>query len=450
MRPRVSELPERMKVLSRIPRLSLGCTLATTLALLLAPALLLRQFPRAQAIGLERLMANVSLLQSFRATPDRPVPELWQQRLGSPVAEQLWRFQTLTWWQFWDGQPDAQPYLALSARGLPAAMLRSVTVPPLLVGDLAIFPPDPVSREILRVQLQPQVRRSSGLRLRCLPRLERDQAVFWRPSGLGVLLGPLAPFLQNLQEGCLSLAIQGNGLLWNGEAASVEGMVLQLPPGGQPLLPPQIPPPASDVLLQVQGGSLEQLLSGLLARELIRQPLADRYGFGPQQLSLLRETPFQLVLRPRADEAFQASLELTVPIGNKEAEWKVALGRLAESLRKEGFRAAPTEAPGSAIWQRTDGAVVGGWQWQTTSRQLLLFLGPRPTPPVPYVPSTIETVGMVLRARPTALAERGLLPPDLPEVVKRSNWLWFTSAPVPGFGRTAALSRLQGSLVLLP
>jgi hypothetical protein len=203
------------------------------------------------------------------------------------------------------------------------------------------------------------------------------------------------------------------------------------------------------VLLQVQGGSLEQLFSGLLARELIRQPLADRYGFGPQQLSLLRETPFQLVLRPRADEAFQTSLELTVPTGKNEAEWKVALGRLADSLRKEGFRAAPTEAPGSAIWQRTDGAVVGGWQWQTTSKQLLLFLGPRPTPPVPYVPFTSEIVGMV-RARPTALAERGLLPPDLPEVVKRSKWLWFTSAPVPGFGRTAALSRLQGSLVLLP
>jgi hypothetical protein len=193
------------------------------LALLLVPSLLLRRMPRPQAMGLEKLMANASLLQSFRPTPDRPVPGLWQERLGEGTAARLWRFQTRTWWQFWDGHADGQPFLAVSARGLPESLLRSVPIPPIRVGDLAIFSPDPQSRQILNDRLKPQVRRSNGLRLRCLPRLEREQAVFWRPSGLGVLLGPLAPLLQNFQEGCLSLRIEGAGLDWGSSFRGRDG-----------------------------------------------------------------------------------------------------------------------------------------------------------------------------------------------------------------------------------
>lgn len=449
--------PGWLPPVGRISPIPLGATLLTTAALLVVPTLLLLRLPRPQAIGLEKLMANVSLLQSFAAHPDRPAPEVWRTRFGPAAGDRLWRTQTRTWWQFWDGHADGQPYLALSFRGLPESLLRSAAVPPLRVGDLAIFPPDPRSRDLLRARLQPQVRRSSGLRLRCLSRMERDQAVFWRPAGLGVLLGPLAPFLQDLQEGCLSLTITGDGLQWSGEAASVEGMVLQAPgSGGAESRPLVVNPPASDVLLEVRGGSLEQLLSGLLARELIRQPLAERYGLGPEQISLLRQTPFRLALRPRSDGVFQASIDLTVAVGSKTNSWEEGLAGLAKSLDKEGLRPTAGEGKGMARWQRKDGVVVGGWMWHKGNTRITLFLGPAPSQLAqsPALSGELfpagQRAGMVLFARPRELEARGLLPPDLPEVVRRSNALWVAAEPSSGFANAAFVSQLQGALLLRP
>jgi hypothetical protein len=445
-----------MKVDPRIARLPLGLTLLTTLVLLLVPSLLLRRMPRPQAMGLEKLMANASLMQSFRPTPERPVPGLWQERLGEVTAAKLWRFQTRTWWQFWDGHAEGQPFLAVSARGLPEPLLRSVPIAPLRVGDLAIFSPDPQSRQILNDRLQPQVRRSNGLRLRCLPRLEREQAVFWRPTGLGVLLGPLAPLLQNFQEGCLSLNIKGAGLDWTGEAASVEGMVLQIPQGvGGTPSPPQRTPLPGDGLLEVHGVSLDPLISGLLARELIRQPLAERYGLTQDQIQLLRQTPFRLVLRPSADRAYQASLELTVAVGPHQAQWDTGLKRLAQRLEKEGLTPRSPPPSGLTLWKRKDGVSSGGWVWQKGkvkgNDQITLFLGPQPSALVPWPgPDPAVKEGLLLMARPQALSDLGLLPPDLPEVVRRSASLWISAGPFPGYGREAPLSQLQGSLELQP
>jgi hypothetical protein len=485
----------------RPPRVPLAFTLGTTLLFLLLPALVLRQRPRPQAFGLEKLMASVSLLQSFRAHPDRPVPELWRQRLGAGLGDRLWRAQTRTWWQFWDGSAPGQPFLALSTRGMALATLQRLPVPPLAVGDLVILSPDPVSRQVLSDRLRLQVRPSPGLRLRCLPRLERDQAVFWRPTALGELLGPLAPFLQDAQEGCLTLTLQPDGLSWTGEAASIEGMLLEAPPGAEEgAAVPAGGPSPNDPLLELRGTSLERLLSGLLARELIRQPLAERWGFGADQRALLRDTPFQLMLRPLPRGPFQASIELTVLVGEKEKAWKAALGRLAGNLQKEGlrFHASPPSPPpapppssgagrgapktggdpppatvesgqslpsGSsppavtdpwptALWAREDGVVVGGWQGRSTGgrmEQITFFLGPKAGQPDALRLSNLPRGGgMRLMARPQELALRGLLPPDLPEVVQRSHWLWWTSEPYPGFGRNAPLSQLQGSLSLRP
>lgn len=498
------------------PRLPLALTLGTTLVLLVAPALLLRQLPRPQAFGLEKLMENVSLLQSFRPNPDRPVPDLWRERLGEPLAERLWRAQTRAWWQFWDGQSAGRPFLAVSSRGLSSATFQGLPVPPLRVGDLVILPPDPVSRQQLSDRLRVRVRPSPGLRLRCLPRLEREQAVFWRPTALGELLGPLAPFLQDLQEGCLTLSIQTDGLTWTGEAASVEGMLLEAPPlrvdatAAAPMAPK-----ADDPLLQLQGTSLERLLAGLLARELIRQPLAERWGFGREQLALLRRAPFRLVLRPLPKGPFQASMELTVLVGKNEQQWKAVLARLAATLQKEGlrFHATPPATPTSpstststpkpsltstpsptpaaapspetatkdhqvagviretsqtasapktpartpwptALWTREDGVVVGGWQLTTDgggSGQITFFLGPKAAPPARLLLANLpQRGGMRLLARPRDLARRGLLPPGLPEVVQRSQWIFWSTEPFPGAGPDSPLSQLQGRLVLRP
>ncbi|MGA1302445.1 MAG: hypothetical protein ACO3ZD_00245 [Cyanobium sp.] len=446
-----------MKVDPRIARFPLSLTLLTTLALLLVPSLLLRRMPRPQAMGLEKLMASASLVQSFRPTPDRPLPGLWQERLGPGTASRLWRFQTRTWWQFWDGHAEGQPFLAVSARGVPEALLRSVPTPPIRVGDLAIFSPDPQSKQILNDRLKPQVRRSNGLRLRCLPRLEREQAVFWRPSGLGVLMGPLAPLLQNVQEGCLSLSIEGAGLSWEGEAASVEGMVLQVPQQGMggTAGAPQRGPLAKDVLLEVHGASLDPLLSGLLARELIRQPLAERYGLGPEQIQLLRQTPFRLVLRPSEHRVFQASLELTVAVGRQQSQWQAGLKGLTQRLVKEGLRPSPRARQGLTLWQRKDGVELGGWFWQPgmgkANEQITLFLGPLPHRMEPWSgPDPSERDALMLLARPRDLTELGLLPPDLPEVVRRSTSLWISAGPFPGYGPGAPLSQLRGSLEFQP
>jgi hypothetical protein len=399
-------------------------------------------------------MATVSLLQSFGAHPERPAPELWRQRLGGDAAEALWRSQTRTWWQFWDGHASSQPHLAMRARGLPAALARSAPNPPLLVGDLAVFSPDSLSRQMLSERLRPEVRRSPGLRLRCLPRLERDQAVFWRPAALGVLMGPLATFLQDFQEGCLSLSLRSDGVLWRGEAASIEGMLLQ-PSGSDAREAPPLEsqPLARHGLLDVRGRSLERLLAGLLARDIIREPLAERYGLGREQIALLRQTPFRLVLRPRAEGPFQASVELTVLVGNRENQWQAMLNRWARNLKSEGLRPSSSVWP-SALWRRSDGEVVGGWQRRSGAGvmdQITLFLGPQPTPSEPFVLSRgLLGGGMFLTARPQELALRGLLPPELPEVVKRSRWLSVSSGPSPGYRLDAGVSQLQGVLVLRP
>jgi hypothetical protein len=478
-------------------RLSLPITLSATLLLLAVPALLLRQLPRPQAFGLERVMANVSLLQSFRASPERPVPELWRQRLGDGLAARLWRAQTRPWWQFWDGTGPGQPFLALSSRGIPLASLQNLPVVPLRVGDLLILSPDLPSRQLLTDRLRLQVRPSPGLRLRCLPRLEREQAVFWRPTALGELLGPLASFLQDAQEGCLTLAIQGDGLTWTGEAASVEGMLLEAPAGAlDPASVARLEPSAEEPLLQVEGTSLERLLAGLLARELIRQPLAERWGFGKEQLALLRHTPFRLVLRPLTKGPFLASMELSVRVGAKERLWKDVLLRTGRTLEKEGWHlqtASPPAAPGqangpkegasgelsqgspgtpdprgvganasktaaipwpTALWAREDGVVVGGWQRRMMADgndQIAFFLGPKPPPPAPLLLADLPPRGgMRLTARPRDLALLGLLPPGLPEVVQRSRWLWWVGEPSPGFGSDGPVSQLQGGLLLRP
>jgi hypothetical protein len=57
---------------------------------------------------------------------------------------------------------------------------------------------------------------------------------------------------------------------------------------------------------------------------------------------------------------------------------------------------------------------------------------------------------MRLMVRPRELALRGLLPEELPEVVRRGTWLWWSTEPFPGFGGDAPLSQVQGSLSLRP
>ncbi|MFN9619020.1 MAG: hypothetical protein ACK55X_04825 [Synechococcaceae cyanobacterium] len=469
-------LPQRLSLPWRLrlpPRPPLPLTAAAISLLLGLPLVALWRLPRPQAEGLEKLLSAASLLQSFDPSPNRPVPALWQERLGTPLATALWRRQSRTWWQFWGIHSDVPPYLALPAVGPLSGPPASLPPHALRVDDVVVLSPDALSRRLLQDRLLPRQRRSQGLQGRCAERLRRQQAVFWDPGALGVIVGPLAPLLQEFQEGCLVLELDPLGLRWQGEAASVEGVLLPLP-GSAPLADvPLQPPLPADRLLELEGDSLAPLLRGLLSRQLIREPLSRTYRLDARRQELLRQAPFRLRLRPLPQGPFQAALELQLELGSDRQAWQALLRDLATSLRAQQLRGvAPAPAvpatpapsadavakanPGDPLraidWQRQDdGRLVGGWRWLQSPdgrAQVLFFLGPPPASPKPMGEETLRPSPgeLRLRARPAALEAVGLLPPQLPPLLRRSEQLWVEAVPPPGVAATQPISRLTGRL----
>lgn len=489
----------------RSSRLPLPLTSLTLLLLLLLPAVQLLRLPRPRAVGLEQLISEASLLQSFPPTPERPVPELWRQRLGPAQAEALWRRQRGPWWQFWGDHTDAAPLLAFSASALPGGPAAALPANGLRVGNLVVVAADPLSRQLLRDRLLPQQRLSRGLNRRCLERLRQDQAVLWNSTGLGVITGPLSPLLQRLSRGCLSFSLAGGGLIWQGEAADKEGLLVPVESPGQAAAE-ALPPLPHDRLLEIEGGATDLLLQGLLSRPLIRDPLARRYGLDAARLSLLRRTPFRLQLRPLPKGPFQASLELQLPVGRDRRAWQPLLEQLSRSLVQQGLtpvgsgrpgqtapsrppagsseaaagsakpaaqppappssQAAGASAPAAtpaavasltgdagATWKREDGVVVGGWRWiraRQPEAQLLFFLGPAPAEPLLPLARTGNPLpgpgGLRLRSRPDALQRLGLLPPNVPELVRRADQLWMVAETPNGSDPQTPFSLLTGGL----
>jgi hypothetical protein len=422
----------------------LRATCLATGVLLLGPALALWLSPRPQALGLERLLPQVALLQSFPAAPDRPVPPLWQQRLGPRLATRLWQQQRGVWWQFWGADGDGGAFLALSQprqttpSAVPARGLR--------VDDLVVVAPDPLSRRQLMDQLAAASRQRRGLERRCLERLQRGQAVYWSAMGLAQLTGPLAPLLQQVRQGCLSLEPAGrrlaSGLDLTGEASATAGVLGDPAASTSPSPGPGLPP--AGVLLELSGPNLAPLFNTLLARQLIREPLAARYGLGPSQLKLLTSVPFRLRLRPVARGPFQAGLDLQLAVGRRREPWAALLRDLRQGLLDQDLQEGPAQltssAPGSAVrsqtlpaarFSRDDGTVVGGWRWQSQAGgdpQLLLFLGPMPQSPAAPVDASSRQP-LSLNLLPSALESLGLMPSALPQLVRQATQLQLKVSP---------------------
>lgn len=432
-------------------RLRLRATAAAAALLLVGPALLLRVLPRPEAQGLERLLPQVALLQSLPAAPSRPVPQLWRQRLGAPLADRLWRQQRRTWWQGWGRHGEGGAYLVvpLPQGDRPAAQRQAPHS--FLLNDLLVVAPDPLARRALQDQLRNVQRPLRGLERRCLLLLQERQAVFWKPAGLGGLSGALAPLLLRYQEGCLALELLNGELAFQGEAAAVAAPSGEPPEATLPLPPPLSP----SLLLEVRGPSLAPLLQGFLDRNVVREALASGYGIGPAQLRLLRQLPFRLRLRPLAAGPFRAGLELQFGAGAQSRELARLLSGLRPRLQQQGLDDAPPqwgsgprrpELPPPSTWRRGDGTVVGGWYWLGSAErpaELVVFLGPLPAAPAP---EPLQPSSLQLSMRPAAMAASGLLPIELPAVVQRATQLRLAAAARSG----GPLSRLQGRLQLGP
>lgn len=440
-----------MNTLAATRSLPLRWSAALTALLLLVPAGVLMRWPRPRAEGLERLLSQSALLQSFPAAPQRPVPALWTQRLGEPLARRVWRRQSRVWWQFWGRDGDGGAFLAFPAQDLSTALPAHG----LRVDDLIVVAPDPLSQRLLQDQLKLAQRQRRGLEQRCLQRLQQEQAVFWAPLGLGVMAGPMAPLLQRFQEGCLSLRLRGTSLQLSGEASAAGGFLAD--PG--PIAAASLPEPlAHDLLLEWRGPALEGVLQGLLSRQLIRDPLAARYGIGEGQLALVRRVPFVLQLRSLAQGPFQAGLALQLEVTGDRRPWNRLLEGLKAPLEAQGLEA--TSGGSTALpalrWRREDGQVVGGWRWvlpRSAPPALLLYLGPEPSSSPAAIPP-LQGGGREsqLRARPAALAAAGLLPPEFPLLVRQASQLSLVaSSSAPGKRvLLSPLSQLTGSIQVQP
>jgi len=316
-------------------------------------------------------MGASSLVQSFQATPDRPVPPLWSERLGAPRAARLWRSQRRVWWQLWANQTESTPFLVIEA-GQPVAGAQPDPSQALRVGDLLVVGENATARRQLAASLRPLQRRSrGGLPLRCLRRLQEGQAVYWNGAGLGAIAGQVAPLLEPFQVGCLSLALEDGALRWQGEAAaSINRSTVPVGSDGRAGRPqdgpgeggiPGVPalsdrlPLGPDQLLEIEGASLDLLLRGLFDRPMIRDPLAARYGLDGNRLEEARRTPFRLRLRPQVSGAFQASLELQLLVGPSQASWTQVLDRVGSSLLAQGLENGRSGAK-STVAQQQDGA----------------------------------------------------------------------------------------------
>ncbi|MBW0172813.1 MAG: hypothetical protein KXJ50_10750 [Vulcanococcus sp.] len=413
----------------RLKDLPLRVTALTSAVLLVVPAALVLLVPRRLASGLDRLMPDAALLQSFAARPAQPPPVLWQQRLGPADAQRHWKAQRRLWWQFWGPHGDAGAYLVFSApptEPLPADGLR--------VDDLIVVAPSPLARQLLQEQLKLRRRPPKGLDLRCSQALLQQEAVHWNPAALAQMLGPLAPLAMTLQQGCLSLRSESASLLWQGEAeASPDAHAAAPDRLGVPSLPLY---PSAAQPLELRGKRLDLLLRGLLSTALLRTALAERYGLGAEQLRRLQAAPFSLRLQAQPKGVYRAGLQLLVRLPGERKLWERWLLDLSTALEQQGLTRLKPQ-PALSLWNREDGAVVGGWRWLAAD-QLLLFLGPNPVQ-APTLQAPAEGDWQLV-VQPKTLEALQLLPPGLPVVVKRASQLVLLGR---GSGSTALAGRLE-------
>ena len=395
-------------------------------------------------VSLSRVSGAFSLMQSFHGDAKRPVPKLWNQRLGLVRAGNLWKRQGRSiWWQGWSEDGDA--YLILPDQLL-AADTKNLRKHQVL--GLTLLGSDELHRQQLIQRLQRQPERPSqptSLQRRCMQRLANAPGVFWTSDALAAISGTTAPLLQQGSHGCLGLRLKGNTLHWGGYVGNraISLAASQPKQGWTFSVSDRQTPPNFDQesLLEVHGARVDLILGTLLSRQIIQEPLESQYGVNQSTRSRLALSPFSLRLQQQTKGAYRAGLQFQAPLPGGAAAWATVLDRVSIRLEERGFQRSHSakdkaKTADAVIWkdQRSgQDKVVGGWRWlQQPQKPPLLSAGlaslPDAKPFYQALPAS-SNAALKLNARPRKLMSLRLMNGAWPALLQKADSLHLQIKP---------------------
>ena len=411
--------------------------------------------------SLAQLSQSFILIQSFQGDPRRPVPSLWNARLGVKPARELWSRQGgMLWWQAWS--LDGEAYLVL-----PANLISTGSQSPYsqTYGNLVVIGTDQLHREqlsqrIKAVSLQTGFLTEGGLFTSCLESLAQKPSVYWTADALASISGSLAPLLQQGREGCTQLRLQGRSLQWNGVISkrplrtnpTKANLVTWNTSSGEPASIDQ------STLLHVEGTALRLILGTLLSRQIIQVPLEQNYGISEMLRSQISTSPFSLRLITRSKGFYRAGLQLQIPVSNNQASWFKVLSAVSDRLKSRGY-GSPSFSPAKpaqdqTLWFKEDDprkTIVGGWRWLDRKDHPLLSIGFGIEPHASaFIRDLSQSKGesLVVEADPSTLASMNLLSGRWPRAMTKASTMTFQVRTLESQRPFKDLWRMQGKLTL--
>ncbi len=411
--------------------------------------------------SLGRMADAFILIQSFKGDPRRPVPSLWNARLGVKPAGDLWQRQGgMLWWQAWS--LDGEAYLILPATLIPPRSQDSFSQ---RYGNLVVVGTDQLHREQLLQRVKAGHAQSgsfakAGLFASCLESLAEQTSVYWTADALASVSGTLAPLLQRGREGCMQLRLQGQVLQWN-------GVISQRPLRNNPAQAKLVvwnnaatePAPVDQfTLLQVEGSALQLILGTLLSRQIIQVPLEQNYGINEVLRTQISASPFSLRLIGRPKGFYRAGLQLQIPVSGDQGSWNKVLDTVSERLRSRGYDSLPSSPAqsdqGKQLWVKGDDpkkTVIGGWRWLRMKKNPLLSIGfgiePEGTAFIRGFDQP-KGSGLVVQSDPSTLVSMDLLSGRWPKPMTKASTMTFQVSPLDARGLTKGLWRMRGQLLL--
>lgn len=447
----------------RFPATSLGILILILGSLIGLRISTTRNFDQRE--GLVRSLAELSdgfiLIQSFQGDPGRPVPSLWNARLGVKPASELWSRQGgMLWWQAWS--LDGEAYLIL-----PAQQISEESQSPYSqrYGNLVVFGTDQLHREQLSQRIKAASSQAGfliegGLFASCLESLAQEPSVYWTADALASISGSLAPLLQQGREGCMQLRLQGRSLQWN-------GVISQRPLRSNPAKADlaawttasvEVASVDRSTLLHVEGTALRLILGTLLSRQIIQVPLEQNYGISKVLRSQISTSPFSLRLVARPEGFYRAGLQLQIPVSKDRTSWLKVLSAVSDRLKSRGYVSPPPSAvqpvQNQTLWFKEDDpkkTIVGGWRWLDVKDHALLSIGfgiePHGTGFIRHL-SDARGVSLVVEADPSTLTSMNLLSGRWPRPMTKASTMIFHVRALETQRASKDLWRMQGQLTL--